>query len=351
MTSQRPDSSAAASPDQDRQTRLERLSGLAEGLLLGLACGDALGLPWELRERGTFRAEGMAGFGTHGQPAGTWSTDTSLALIQAASLRPGGSDVDSCARKLLDWYHRGFFTAGGAPFDVGAGTARAIACLPLVRSPELAGCTRERDSDSVCLVRMAPMALALLGTESAEMRYDAVRTACSVTHAHPLSLACSFVYVEFARHLCLLGGKDEAYQALQDQFSQSARRPPAPGFPWKLAQERLARVFDGRVRSMDEGEVASGHFVVHTLEAALWCLLGTAGYSQAVLKAVNLGGGCDTTAAAAGALAGLLYGAGSIPAAWRQALAREGYLRLVARQSAEMALGLRRAGRLETDLN
>lgn len=59
-----------------------------------------------------------------------------------------------------------------------------------------------------------------------------------------------------------------------------------------------------------------GFIVVDTLTAALWCLLSTESYQDCVLKAVNLGDDTDTTAAVAGALAGLKYGYEAIPPAW-----------------------------------
>lgn len=43
-----------------------------------------------------------------------------------------------------------------------------------------------------------------------------------------------------------------------------------------------------------------GGYVLHTLQASLWCLLTTASYESCVLKAVNLGEDTDTTAAVAG---------------------------------------------------
>ena len=63
--------------------------------------------------------------------------------------------------------------------------------------------------------------------------------------------------------------------------------------------------------------------MLHTLQAALWCLLTTSGYSECVLKAVNLGEDTDTTAAVAGSLAGLWYGMEQIPDAWLRQLAKQ----------------------------
>ena len=46
----------------------------------GLAVADALGVPYEFLTRGSFKAVEMVGYGSHQQPAGTWSDDTSLVL-------------------------------------------------------------------------------------------------------------------------------------------------------------------------------------------------------------------------------------------------------------------------------
>ena len=69
------------------------------------------------------------------------------------------------------------------------------------------------------------------------------------------------------------------------------------------------------IKQLSEEEVSSFGYVVHALEAALWCFLTTDNYADCVLTAINLGGDTDTIAAIAGALAGLYYGIDSIPAA------------------------------------
>ena len=66
--------------------------------------------------------------------------------------------------------------------------------------------------------------------------------------------------------------------------------------------------------------VRSGGYVLDTMRAAFWCVANTGTYESCVLEAVNLGGDTDTTAAVAGALAGIVYGVDSIPGAWIDAL-------------------------------
>ena len=77
------------------------------------------------------------------------------------------------------------------------------------------------------------------------------------------------------------------------------------------------------IAKQDETAISSDGYVLHTLEAALWCLLNTNNYSDAVLKAINLGGDTDTTGCVTGGLAGLLYGYENIPQVWINEIARK----------------------------
>lgn len=52
----------------------------------GQAVGDALGVPYEFQDRDSFACANMIGHGTHNQPAGTWSDDTSMMLATLDSL-------------------------------------------------------------------------------------------------------------------------------------------------------------------------------------------------------------------------------------------------------------------------
>jgi ADP-ribosyl-[dinitrogen reductase] hydrolase len=60
---------------------------------------------------------------------------------------------------------------------------------------------------------------------------------------------------------------------------------------------------------------------VDTLEAALWCIDLTAGFSDAVLLAANLADDADTVAAVTGQIAGALWGRSAIPRHWLDRLA------------------------------
>ena len=74
-------------------------------------------------------------------------------------------------------------------------------------------------------------------------------------------------------------------------------------------------------------ELPNSGWVRHTVESAIWGLLTTHSFEEAVVQVVNLGNDADTAGAVVGALAGAAYGLPAIPAAWRAALHGEWPLR------------------------
>lgn len=90
--------------------------------------GDALGVPFEFKMKGTFTCQDFIGFGTYQKPAGTWSDDTTfmLCLMDAFCRRKEGELVRQVfMENLVQWYHAGTFTVDGL-FDIGSQTANAI---------------------------------------------------------------------------------------------------------------------------------------------------------------------------------------------------------------------------------
>jgi len=66
--------------------------------------------------------------------------------------------------------------------------------------------------------------------------------------------------------------------------------------------------------------------VVDALEAAVWSLVNTNSFEDALLKAVNLGDDTDTVGAIAGGLAGLFYGYDAIPEEWLAEIQRREWI-------------------------
>jgi hypothetical protein len=120
-----------------------------------------------------------------------------------------------------------------------------------------------------------------------------------------------------AAHLLRGEGPEAAYRLTVE----TSRACYADG-PYEGELPHFEDVLSGRIAALSEARVRGSGYVVHTLEAALWCLLTTGSYREAVLRAVNLGEDTDTTACVTGGLAGLCHGLDAVPAAWRGALAR-----------------------------
>jgi ADP-ribosylglycohydrolase len=85
---------------------------------------------------------------------------------------------------------------------------------------------------------------------------------------------------------------------------------------------KFKHLLHGNIFDIEEKDIHSTGYVIHSLEASIWCLFKTKGYAEATLLAANLGEDSDTTAAITGGLAGLVYGYESIPEKWLILLAR-----------------------------
>ena len=83
------------------------------------------------------------------------------------------------------------------------------------------------------------------------------------------------------------------------------------------------RVLFSRFELAKESTIESSGYVVHTLEAAIWCVLTSNSYKETVLKAVNLDRDTDTIAAIAGSIAGIIYGIYTILAEWLDVLIKK----------------------------
>ncbi len=291
-------------------TRIDRILGGLHGSLVG----DALGVPVEFAPRSAREADpvtGMRAYGTHHQPAGTWSDDGALLLCSVESLVERGYDTQDMGERFVKWLDQGLWTAHGRVFDIGNATASALGQIRSGVPAEEAGGRGQYDNGNGSLMRILPVSLACAELDD-ELLSDRVQRASAITHGHDRSrLACVF-HALFVSEL--LGGHppQEALISCRRRFlALFAGHPEASVFqdwiPASLADRPCH-------------EIRSDGYVIHTLTASLWCLLTTTSFSECVLKAVNLGDDTDTTGCVAGGLAGLLYGMDAIPPEWIAAL-------------------------------
>lgn len=303
--------------------------------IIGHAIGDALGVPVEFTDRETLRrspVSGMIGFGSHGQPAGTWSDDTSMEIALMQSIIDNGKiNLDDVMQRFCDWLLDNKYTATGSTFDSGVTCSSAIYDYLHNKNVHTCGRTDERSNGNGSLMRILPIAFICYGYGlSGNARYLLVRNISALTHAHEISVLGCYIYVDFVCHL--LDGKDKftAYEHTQEaDYSM-------------FSDESLTtyhRILYDNIYERKEDEIQSSGYVVSSLEAALWCLLTSGNYPAATLKAVNLGRDTDTVAAITGSMAGICY-PDSVPLAWLSSLKRIDYLTQIARDFAEIDIAI-----------
>ena len=290
--------------------------------VIGHAIGDALGVPVEFKSRLELifdPVQSMRSSGTHGMPAGTWSDDTSMTIALMQSLIDCGRfDYQDIMDKFYQWWKKDEFTATGMAFDIGGTCARAITNYG--RGVELWSCgeNRRASNGNGSLMRILPVALYCFAKEvKGNARYELVKKVSSLTHAHEISVLGCLIYVNLACFLLEGSAPAVAYRKAQKEdyarFTAESRKV-------------YCRMLESNICDYPEDKISSSGYVVSSLEAALWCLLKTNNYQDAVLKAVNLGDDADTVGAITGSLAGITYGYDAIPQEWTTQLQRADYL-------------------------
>lgn len=288
--------------------------------LFGVAVGDALGVPVEFTSRESLKripVTNMRAYGTHHQPAGTWSDDSSLTFCLATALT-AGYNLQTIAKNFCSWLYHKAWTPHGEVFDVGITTRAAISELERGCEPQYAGGMEEHSNGNGSLMRILPL-LFHIKDLPLEERYQKTKDVSSITHGHIRSVLACFYYLEFARHLLDKKDARAAYSAMQTEFADFLEAKEIS----PRETEHFERLLVGDIAEVNEDLIYGSGYVMHTLHASIWCLLTTDSYEAAVLKAVNLGEDTDTTGAVTGGLAGLLYGYENIPQEWVEQLARK----------------------------
>ena len=158
-------------------------------------------------------------------------------------------------------------------------------------------------------INLAPVALA--HWDDLDRLLADSRLQSEVTHAHPDCVAgCAFVNATIYHLVRGVPAQTAVAQALDDA------QPPAG----------LRHVIEA-APARSRAELPDTGWVRHTLESAVWGLLTTDTFEEAVVQVVNLGDDADTAGAVVGALAGAACGLRAIPPAWRAAVHGEWPLR------------------------
>jgi ADP-ribosylglycohydrolase len=319
-----------AKPKPPPELLLELELSRATGLLLGLACGDALGYPLEKKPLARIRER----YGPRG--------------IQDLPREARFSDDTQQAAAVIEALAR----VGGAPPPV---VLREVAweLLNWVRSPE---CNRSPDPDSVhgarqlergmqaapnpkasssaVLVRVLPVGYFYGGR--AEQRDAMAQAVARLTHGHPAALAAAVLAAQAAD----LASREPPSRWLAELESRCTHAELCAAFE-RLKQAEAIEDPDLAIQKIGEGWDAAS-----ALALAVWVLRRHPDDLKAgIARGVNFTGDSDTVGALVGGLLGIRLGAGAIPPHWLRHLEKFTYLERLATALARRRYSILRTGK------
>lgn len=289
--------------------------------LISFAIGDAIGVPVEFCSRSNLNInpiKDMEEYGTHYQPIGTWSDDTSMTIATVESISNlNDIDYDDIMRNFIRWYKGNEFTATDKCFDIGITCSSALSRFNGGNALEC-GLNDIRSNGNGSLMRMLPIAFYCYYKKMSNNDvYDIVKNISSLTHAHEISIMGCYIYTIYV--MLLLNGynKVKSYKLVKEMdYSMFSNE----------TVEIYDRILKKDIFKLKVKDIKSSGYVVDTLEAALWTILNTKTFSSSILTAVNLGDDTDTIGAITGSIAGIIYDSNSIPKTWINNLKKREYL-------------------------
>jgi len=273
----------------------------AAGVVLAMACGDALGAGYEFGPpfEGDVVMKGGGGFNW---APGEWTDDTSMAIpiLRAAA---SGRDLrdeavlDEIVAAWVDW-------AKTAP-DVGVQTSGVLRGIEPTASAARASAQRLHDArgqsgGNGSLMRTAPVAVAYLDDPAGLV--EAARAISDLTH-----------FEEDAGDACVLWCLAIRHAILTGELDARVGLPALAPDRSALWADRLADAETNQPR-----EFTKNGWVVEALQAAWSAIVHGEGLVDTLERAVRGGRDTDTVAAIAGGLSGARWGLSAIPAAWQR---------------------------------
>jgi ADP-ribosylglycohydrolase len=316
---------------------------LAMGIMLGMACGDALGAPFEFLP---YKKEGYTAEEKYNKftlEEGQWTDDTAMGLCLADVLIENGSlDDIQLMWAFSDWWKHGYnnaFTVGDAAHSVGLGENVGQAFRKFQgytrhdTGPYSTTAGDKFTSGNGSLMRLGPVAIFAgnydearkIAWQQSKVTHQGDEAAgCCQLMSHLLFVAINDAIAESDP----LSRKEIIFESLK-QFtcdvpsvcglaqSQRGVLNPKSGKPenWDWQSEDFTYNAE-RLAAHTPGPGYIGSYAMDGLAMALHCVYSTSSFEEAVLKAATRGGDADTVAAITGQLAGAIYGVQAIPKKW-----------------------------------
>lgn len=286
------------------------------GCLLGLAVGDALGLPREKlsRRRGDRIFPDADQRHRFYRGRGLFSDDTEHACLTAQAMLRSGGQPELFQRELarrLRWW------AAAIPAGIGRATLASCCKLWLGYSPQSSGVFSAGNAPAI----RAPLLGICLG-DDLEKLGAFLQASTRLTHTHPAAEYGAFAIAWAARTSAMIPAEERVEpRPFVEELRQVVRGD--------IFSSRLFDRLDAMVLSLEMGQSTEefantmewdrgvGGYVLETVPVALhaWQRHPT-NFREAVGSVIRCGGDTDTTAAIVGALVGSRVGKAGIPSDW-----------------------------------
>ncbi|MFL2019312.1 ADP-ribosylglycohydrolase family protein [Weissella hellenica] len=238
----------------------------------------------------------------------SWSGDSALTLATISSLSHGYSLTDLMDR-YLDWYQSGEYTnPNKRPKKVGETTFFALNKYAHTKDPFNSGGRDIADNGNGALMHITPVILYLRAKYGEDfILHDpamlVLHQVTGLTHNHPQSLIASGIYALIINNLLQNITPVEAVDlAVSSSYEYYAQH--------KIFVEHLS-AFQGLnkpdLKSVAPNSLRTSGYVVDTLEAAIWVILNSDNFREALSLAKSLPGEPKRIMPLVGALAGVLY--------------------------------------------
>lgn len=290
------------------------------GVFIGLAVGDALGVPIEKKDVGSFDfVSEMQGGGVYDLPPGAWTDETATALCLAESLLVTYElDVYDLAERFKRWVETGENSSTGVCVGIEQKLLNFVGSYQRTGGFDTNSLNQKVRGNSV-LARAGPVAC--IHWDNLDMASKIARQQSYLTHSSEIVAAASEYLVLVLSHL--IAGRD---------WNFICNMPLKDDWPTEI--ELIAK---GQWRHKTIDNLKSTKNVVDILEASVWCIGHSDNFEAAVTKAINLGGNSDTVGAVTGQLAGALYGLEAIPIRWFDQLLKIDKLTDIAMQMVDLS--------------
>jgi len=288
---------------------MSSLPSKTEGLLIGTAVADAIGLPMEGMRPAKIEKLGWARSLKHrflfGR--GMWSDDTEQTIMLTQALLSSGGDVRRFTRSFA-WELRWWIL--GMPAATGLATAKAIIKLWLGFPPSKSGVFSAGNGSAM---RTTP--IAAMFPDDAEKRRIFTEAHTRITHSDPKASLATLAVTEVAAALLKSQEVPDLFPILKDLSVDEEWRNIVDQIQEHLEKtkslEELLKSLGGKPEKGISG------YVYQTVPAVLFLgIKNNWSFEKTIPEVIAAGGDTDTTAAIAGALCGAYNEVRGIPQDW-----------------------------------